>query len=374
MNANTETKDKPETTLLIVDDDASARDTLEALLSAEDYRLVFATNGEEAIARLADNIAPDAILLDVMMPGMDGFEVCRCIKRKKRWQRIPIVLVTALDQTEHVVQGLEAGADEFLSKPVNGAELRARVRTVVRLKKQFDELEAAMELREKMASMVVHDMRGPLMVIAIQCGLLRLGQTMTPEDERGVRSIQTQAERLNAFTNDMLVMSKLSCGKMNLNRSPVDLAALCREAVDSQRMIANTRKINLVLDLPAQGIPPLSLDAKLFQRVLENLLANSIKYSPAGGKVSLRGEFPGSTAGATGAERCRILVTDEGRGIPEEHRHRLFEQFATIELKEKDVAQTGLGLHFCKLVVEAHGGRIHMEPNRPQGSIFVIEL
>ena len=125
--------------VLIVDDESSGRDALEALLYQEGYELAFARDGYEALSAIAD-APPDTVLLDVMMPNLDGFEVCRHIKGDARWQHISVVLVTALDSKEDIVRGLDAGADEFLSKPVNGPELRARVRTMLRIKSQYDQL------------------------------------------------------------------------------------------------------------------------------------------------------------------------------------------------------------------------------------------
>jgi class 3 adenylate cyclase/DNA-binding response OmpR family regulator len=146
-----------EPTILIVDDDDGARNTLNALLCAEGYELVAATSGHEALTHLED-LAPDVILLDVMMPGMDGFEVCGRVKADERWRHIPIVLVTALDSRQDLVRGLDAGADDFVSKPVNGPELRARVRSMLRIKQQVDllekqrrELETTLSLKEELA-------------------------------------------------------------------------------------------------------------------------------------------------------------------------------------------------------------------------------
>jgi DNA-binding response OmpR family regulator len=129
--------------VLIVDDTPSMRDALGALLLPEGYHLAFAASGQEALDRLQE-LSPDVILLDVMMPGMDGFQVCERLKADERWRHIPTILVTSLDSQEDLVRGLDAGADEFLTKPVTGLELRARVRTMLRIKQQFDEQQAAL--------------------------------------------------------------------------------------------------------------------------------------------------------------------------------------------------------------------------------------
>jgi len=144
-------------TILIVDDDSSARDTLEALLFQEGYDLFFAANGQEALERI-DDVNPDVILLDVMMPGMDGFQVCQVLKTGPNWRHVPIILVTALDSREDMVRGFDAGGDDFVSKPIDGLELRARVRSMLRIKRQYDLLEAqrrelqeTLHLRSKLA-------------------------------------------------------------------------------------------------------------------------------------------------------------------------------------------------------------------------------
>lgn len=126
--------------ILIVDDEPGTRHAMEALLYQENYELLFATSGQEAISKLAE-LSPDVILLDVMMPGMDGFEVCQFIKSDKQWQHIPIILVTALGSKKDLVRGIDSGADDFLSKPVSGLELSARVRSMLRIKNQYDQLE-----------------------------------------------------------------------------------------------------------------------------------------------------------------------------------------------------------------------------------------
>jgi DNA-binding response OmpR family regulator len=148
---------EPISTLLIVDDIPAGRDMLGELLALPEYRLNFAGNGFEALVKV-DELTPDLVLLDVMMPGMTGFEVCRRLKAEHRWRHIPIILVTALDSVEDLAYGLESGADDFVSKPVNGLELRARVRSMLRIKSQYDalekqqrELEASLHLNERFA-------------------------------------------------------------------------------------------------------------------------------------------------------------------------------------------------------------------------------
>jgi two-component system sensor histidine kinase/response regulator len=359
--------------ILIVDDEPSARETLEALLFREGYELAFAASGPEALACL-DELAPDVILLDVMMPGMDGFKVCQRLKTDKRWRHIPIILVTGLDSKEDLALGLAVGADDFLSKPVNGLELRARVRSMLRIKKQHDELEATLRLREDLAGMIVHDMRTPLASILGFSELLLRRNLATPEGLKYMDRIHNQAHRLNSFLNDMLMLAKMEHGKPILNRSIVDMNQLVLEVEKSHSVIARSKMVHLAIDLPEES-RQISLDANLFQRMLDNLISNALKFSPAESTVTLRVEYPeAKTASSLQGPRVRIQVLDEGPGIPEEHRDRIFDKFGIVALKERDISQVGLGLAFCKMVVEAHGGQIFVDANEPQGSVFTVKF
>jgi two-component system sensor histidine kinase/response regulator len=360
-------------TILIVDDEPSARDTLEALLFREGYELAFAASGPETLACL-DELVPDVILLDVMMPGMDGFKVCQRLKTDKRWRHIPIILVTALDSKEDLALGLDAGADDFLSKPVNGLELRARVRSMLRIKEQHDELEATLRLREDLADMIVHDMRTPLTSILGFSELLLARNLTTPEGSKYMDTIHTQAHRLNSFLNDMLMLAKMRAGKPTLNRSMVDVNQLVLEVEKSHSVIARSQRIHLAIDVPEES-RQISLDVNMFQRVLDNLVSNALKFSPAESMVTLRVEYPeAETASPLQEPRVRIQVLDGGLGIPEEHRDRIFDKFEIVALKERGVSQVGLGLAFCKMVVEAHGGQIFVDANEPQGAVFTVEI
>jgi CheY-like chemotaxis protein len=159
------------TSILVVDDEPSGFDVIEAHLFRERYDLSYASSGIKAL-NLIDSLEPDVILLDVMMPEMDGIEVCRHIKSDPQWQHIPIIMVTALTSKEDLARSLDAGADDFLTKPISGVELRARVRSMLRIKQQYDALEATLQLREDLSNMIVHDLRNPLTTILMSSSLL----------------------------------------------------------------------------------------------------------------------------------------------------------------------------------------------------------
>lgn len=367
--ANKQEPNATKSNILIVDDEPSARDTLEALLYPEGYNLALAASGQEALEILPE-ANPDVILLDIMMPGMNGFEVCRFLKTSRRWRHVPVLLITALDTTEDLVRGFEAGANDFLHKPVNGLELQVRVRSMLQIKKQHDELQANLNLREDLSNMIVHDMKTPLSIIILYGTMLR--DSLSEErDLKRIDKLIAAGRRLDSFSNDLLVVAKTQADRLVLNRSQVDVNQLVHKLEESHVDMANSRGIQLDLITPSTS-RQLLMDENLFQRVLDNLLSNAIKFSPKQSRVALHVEFPN---GADQQEpKVRIKVIDEGRGIPEKARERIFDTYEIIRMRERGVRQVGLGLAFCKMVMEAHGGRIYVNANQPKGSIFTVEL
>jgi signal transduction histidine kinase len=349
--------------LLIVDDEPMARRTMEMLLLREGYELVFAEDAYSALAQLDDEL-PDLILMDVMMPGMDGFELCDKVKRNPNWRHVPIILVTALDSKQDLAQGIDAGADDFLHKPYNGLELRARVRSLLRIKQRHDELQEALQLRQDLSNMIVHDIRGPLSSIMIYCDLLlqELGGASETVDV-----IRNEAARLSGFLTDMLMMAKMEHGRLRLMLTEVDLNELLTAVCETYVPMAALKEIHVVRQVESTSCP-VTVDANLMRRVLDNLVSNAIKFSPKASTITLKLAAESRGAGVT------ITVADEGPGIPAEFRETVFNKFQIIASKRRDVAQVGLGLAFCKMVVDAHDGRIVVDENTPQGAIFTVTL
>ncbi|MCB1036577.1 MAG: hybrid sensor histidine kinase/response regulator, partial [Acidobacteria bacterium] len=286
--------------------------------------------------------------------------------------RVPIILVTALDSREDLIHGLNAGADEFLAKPVNGPELRARIRSMLRIKQQHDRLRSTLKLRRDLANMIVHDMRVPLGAIMLYCQLMRQRGKLGPEDRTDLEVIDSQARRMDAFVNDMLQIAKMEGGKLILQKTRVRVNDLVDHISEVHSAVAESRGVHLHFDLPEEA-PYLELDASLFDRVLDNLLSNALKVSRSGQTVRLKVHYPEPEEGVDGPT-LHLQVLDEGPGIPEDQRDLIFDMFKVVELSEPEGLQFGLGLTFARQVVEAHGGRLWMEPNEPQGSIFHLQL
>lgn len=350
--------------VILVDDEEASRQTLEALLVPTGCDLTVFDSPLEVLAFLDQNPCPDLLLSDVMMPEMDGFELCHRVRQRSDTATLPIILVTALDRREDVIRGLDSGADEFVSKPVSGPELRARVRTMLRIKGQQDSLREAMGLREDLTRLIVHDMRNPLAAIQIYLQLLLKKYANYEEQQRqDLQAALTEAQSLNEMVNDMLVTARMEHGQLTLARQRMPLGELLRAARQAPFLHGHHDRIEV--DLPERDAPAL-WDGRLLRRVLDNLLTNAVKYTPAGRPIRLHLRYE--------ADRMRLEVRDEGPGIPEEHRATIFEKFAVVPLKEQGVSQTGLGLYFCRLVAEAHGGSIRVEPNQPRGTAFILEL
>ncbi|MBK9050791.1 MAG: hybrid sensor histidine kinase/response regulator [Chloroflexi bacterium] len=263
-----------------------------------------------------------------------------------------------------MVRGLDAGADDFIHKPVNGMELRARVRSMLRIKQRHDELQTTLQLREDLANMIMHDIRSPLTTLNVYCDLL--APAVAPEGSEAFQAITTQVNRLSSYVTDLLMMAKMEHGQLVLQRTPVDMNKTVRLVYENYAPLAQQRGIYLTLLVPEQPLIML-VDAPLWQRVLDNLVMNALKFSPTGGRVVLQVTRPRPN-------HIRLDLSDEGPGIAPEHREIIFDKFQIVASGRRDVQQVGLGLAFCRMVVDAHRGRIYTTANQPQGAIFTVEF
>ena len=359
------------TSILIVDDDPNAFDVIEAHLYREGYDLFYAASGEEAL-NLLDSIEPDVILLDVMMPKLNGIEVCRTIKSDSHWKHVPVIIVTALNSKEDLARSLNAGADDFITKPVSGIELRARVRSMLRIKQQYDALEATLRLREDLSNMIVHDLRNPLTNILL-CSDLLLQSTGNDKDLQRLQIISDSSRELNSMIDNLLMLAKMESGKMVLNQTDVDLNQLVADVIFQFQAIAEHKKIRLIGKLD-ETPDSLCLDINLFHRVLENLISNAIKFSPPESLVIVAVNSPNESVSSNFPNaQAKLQIIDSGPGVSEERKHHIFDKYEVGDLMS-GVSQIGLGLTFCKMVIEAHQGRIFVTDNQPQGSIFTVVL
>lgn len=351
-------------TVLVIDDEPDNFDVVEALLYEENYDLHYASSGENIFARLA-RVDPDVLLLDVMMPDVDGLALCHQIRSHAQWRNLPIIMVTALTNKEDLAACLEAGADDFISKPVNKTELKARIHSILRIKAQYDNLQALLRLQEDMMHMVVHDLRNPLTVVALAAGMLQLPNLKPEMRQQKVEQITLSVQRLQSLIDSILLMAKLQTGKLTLDYTPIDLQDYCTDTIEEFQTIAQEYSVRLRLVFDEASVPlTLALDKTLFRRILDNLIANALKFSPPNSTVTLRvyGDDQGSTF---------FAIQDEGPGVDPKLQDQIFERYE-IGNAVQNVAQLGLGLAFCKMAIEAHGGNITVANNETQGSTFTV--
>jgi signal transduction histidine kinase len=236
---------------------------------------------------------------------------------------------------------------------------------MLRIKQRHDDLQSALQLRQDLSNMIVHDIRSPVSTILIYCDLL---EHQMGSDMDQVQAIRGEAQRLSSFLTDMLMMARMEHGRLMLARKKVDMNKLATAVYESYRPMADLKQIDFQMQLP-ESSPAIAVDENLWRRVMDNLVSNAVKFSPTKGQITLRLE-DAENAGSS----MRLQVIDQGPGIPVEHRDTIFDKFKIVASGRRDVKQVGLGLAFCKMVVDAHKGKIYMEPNAPKGSVFIVEM
>ena len=243
-----------------------------------------------------------------------------------------------------------------------------------KLARQNEELTATLKMREELSHMIVHDMRNHLFIITAADDLMMMDKNLTDDRREKLNIIRKKAFQINAFLNDLLIVAKQIGGKLIIDRSSVDLNELASDVVKQNEILAQSKRIKLNLDLPNNS-RNMMLDANLFRRLMDNLLSNAIKFSPKNGTVTLQIRHIESAVTSNSSDSSyQIRVSDEGPGVDEKNRKIIFNKFKTVEVQRRNIPQLGLGLTLCKLVAEAHGGRIFVEPNDLSGSIFVVAI
>ena len=356
--------------ILVVDDTEANRILLREMLELEGHRVTLAVDGAEALRRVAED-TPDLLLLDVNMPGMDGLEVCRRLRTDPATEALPIILVTALAERSHRLEGMAAGANDYLTKPIDRPDLILRVRNALRLHElhrevagQYRKLRELETLRDNLVHMLVHDLRSPLTGISAYLEMSReriaeLGDGQLGED---FAELAACVGELTEMVSDVLDVSRFEADAMPVTPAPVDLRSLAAEAVAS---LGPTRAALVGLS-PGAAVPVL-VDPAVMRRVIANLVGNGVKFSPRGAQVRVELEL-----GGAGAE---LRVIDQGRGIAPEYHQKIFEKFGMANGNGGGKGRSsGLGLTFCKLAVEAHRGRIAVESEVGKGCTFRVSL
>ena len=355
--------------ILVVDDEDHTRALLRAMLGGQ-HRVLEAANGPAALDLLeAEQV--DLVLLDVMMPGMNGYDVCQKIKQRAGEPLLPVLLVTALSEQEQKNLGLQAGADDFLTKPVDRRELLLRVRAFLRLRSQdtlirlqLKQLAQLQNTKDEMLSLMVHDLRSPLAGIVSHLSLI-IEDAPEGHLREDAQAALRSADGMRDSLEEALQIRLLEEGQLPIARAPVDLKALVRDAAATLEPTARRKRIQLSTTLDGEAVA--SVDGKLVRRAIENLLGNALKYTPAGKDVSVAVRHRDGTV--------EIEVSDRGPGIPAELKATMFEKYGSVEAKKGGPRKGfGLGLYMVKLVADGHGGVAHVLDRDGGGAVFSIRL
>lgn len=365
-------------TVLVVDDNRDNCALAQATLEDDDCNVVVAMSGAAAL-KAFETKRPDCVLLDVRMPGMDGFEVCERIRAMPEGHEIPVVFLTALRDLETFDRALRAGGDDFLTKPIRPAELVVRVQAAVRLRRmsidlrehydlvrrQRDDLMRLQLQKERLSSFLVHDLKNPVASMDLHAQALLRNREIPASARASAERIREDARSLSRLILNLLDIAKGEEGQLTAHPTDVDASALAIEVCEALSIRARAQELELSHDVRVDG--SFRADSDLMKRVLENLVDNALRHAPEGTTVQLSIERRD--------DAIELRVADQGAGVPPEMREQIFERFVQLQGEDGSVSRAGrgLGLSFCKLVAEAHGGRIWIEDGTP-GAVFCLRL
>ncbi|MDZ8091527.1 MAG: hybrid sensor histidine kinase/response regulator [Nostoc sp. DedQUE05] len=351
--------------ILLVDDSADSLRLLQVTLKLKGYNVIIADSGAEALLKIAES-PPDLVLLDVVMPDMDGYEVTRQIKHNSNLPFIPILLVTGSEKSS-VVKGLDAGADEFIRKPIDKKELMARVRALLRLKHSMDEQLLLIQRREDFVTRLTHDLRTPLIAADQFLKLLQrgvFGNTLSAMRESLEQMAQSN-QTLLSMVDTLLEVYQYEAGGKTLDFFVVDLWELCQQVVQELMPLADVKHLTLKAVLTKgteASLVRVKGDRLELRRLLTNLVGNAIRFSDAGSvEVRLNSTVQGVT----------IEIEDTGIGMNPEEQLLLFDRFRQGKHQRRG---NGLGLYLSRQIVEAHQGNISVSSTVGKGSVFTVYL
>lgn len=402
------------TRILVVEDSPTQLETTLAALELHGFEVLAAKDGESGL-EIATRSRPDIVVSDVVMPGMSGYELCKALKGGAATRHIPVVLLTALNDPLDVIRGLACGAQGFVTKPFEPSHLVGRIQTILEncalraardpgspaeivfqgqrvvvssereqildlLTATFEdavhtnrelaakqaELLRVQKQKEELATLLVHDLKSPLNGVFLLLRSLRRSPRLGDDERESVELIRAACDSMLRMVVNLLDISRAEDGRLRPALTRVDLSNVIDDLTHEAGTRGHDRAVRFEVAIEP-GARTLTADPDLLRRVLENLIDNSLKHAPDESTIRVE-------ARADEGE-IAIRVRDQGRGVSPEYREKIFEKYVQIEgSKEGARASRGLGLVFCRLAVEAHGGRIWVEPNEPQGSCFCVRL
>lgn len=352
-------------TILVVDDQESNIQTVGTLLGNAGCSIMPALSAEQALQRLAAKL-PDLILLDMMMPGVSGLDLCRRLKSKVQYESIPVIFLSAAGEADLITAALEAGAVDYVTKPFHKPELLSRVRTHLELKAHADDLAKLAADREELLGMLAHDLQNRLAALQMHAEFLQSAAgDLDARRQQCVSVISGEAAAMTAAVRDML--ANQSAPQQALYAESVDVPELLAEMSRWIQPFA-VRKNQQIRVMPAAAGLVLRADMKAVRQVLENLLSNAVKYSPPGGEVTLSADRRG--------DWVLVHVRDSGPGFTAADRERMFTRYGRLSARPTGgESSTGLGLHIAHVLARRMGGSVALGPDSgPDGSNFTLTL
>ncbi len=365
--------------ILIVDDVLSNIMLLKILLTSEKYQIMSAMGGKEALEKMEAE-KPDLILLDVMMPDLDGYEVTKIIRNMESpYNEIPIIFLTALNSTADVVKGFQVGGNDFITKPFSREELVMRVNHQISLEaakriilRQTEELRSTIQARDKMYSVIAHDLRSPLGSIKMMLNMLIV--SLSPELIGGelhemLNLANKSTEDTFALLDNLLKWTKSQVGRLNVVYQHSEMVSLTKGVLEIYEKMAELKNIKLRLEAPESC--DMYADRDMIKSVMRNLLSNALKFSLPGGTVTVTIRDHVSEEGGM----VVVSVQDTGCGIKEEAQTKLLKldtHFSTFGTNKEE--GSGLGLLLCQDFVLKNGGRLWFESKEGVGTTFFFSI
>jgi len=352
--------------ILVVDDQPADVSLLVRMLRSGGHTSIASTMDPLKVCELQRKNRYCLILLDLQMPGLDGFQVMEGLKDIEKDDYLPVLVITA--QPGYKLRALQAGAKDFISKPFDLIEVQTRVRNMLEVRLLHLELKKASHVKDEFLATVSHELRTPLNAILGWVSMLRTKQLSPDREEKGIAVIERNASALTHLIDDLLDVSRIVAGTLRLASEPIDLVAVAQAALDGMRPLAVAKNVQLVFSPDHPPIATVSGDAGRLEQVLWNLLENAIKFTPEGGRIDV---FI-----APSNDHMEMRVVDTGQGISPDFLPHVFDRF-----RQADGATTrrhtglGLGLAIVRQLVELHNGTVHAASQGVgRGATFIVRL
>jgi len=352
--------------ILVVDDQPANIQIVGTVLGKMGHEIIPAADGPTALKRVALR-TPDLILLDLLMPDMNGYEVCIQLKNNPDWKDIPVIFLSAADDKDLIVRALNSGGLDYITKPFNQAELISRVQTQLALKTARDKLKQLAEDKDELLGILAHDLKNYLGGINMSAELMS-GQIKRFNDERLTQLSDNMIRSSGlamAFVKEFLANSAMDHG-FTLSSADVNLADVAAAAVVQYQEAARQKKIRILTDFPAEAVFALA-DASALDQILDNLISNSLKFSPPDKRIHVSVRLAGGHA--------ECVIRDEGPGFTVEDKARMFRRYGRLSARPTGgEPSTGLGLSIVRKLVLAMNGDLLCESEPGQGAAFIIRL